>query len=31
MNRAINGCLMSEDELRKGKNYLTTLNDQFPV
>lgn len=31
MRTALNRCLLSEDELLKGKSYWTTLNDPFPL
>lgn len=31
MTSALNDCLLSEDELRDGKDYSTTLSDPFPV
>jgi G3E family GTPase len=30
MTRALNECLLSDDELLKGKNYWATLSDPFP-
>lgn len=30
MLNALDGCLLSEDELLKGKNYWVTLSDPFP-
>ena len=31
MIKALDNCLLSEDELLKGKQYWTTLNDPFPA
>lgn len=31
MRAALDKCLLSEDELLKGKSYWTTLNDPFPL
>jgi hypothetical protein len=30
MTRALNECLLSDDELLKGKSYWATLSDPFP-
>ena len=29
--RALDACLLSEDELLRGKEYWTSLQDPFPV
>ncbi|MFQ3265369.1 MAG: G3E family GTPase, partial [Colwellia sp.] len=31
MTRALNECLLSDDELLQGKNYWATLSDPFPA
>ena len=28
---ALNSCLLSEEDVLKGKNYWVTLNDPFPA
>jgi hypothetical protein len=31
MTQALDDCLLSEDELLRGKEYWTSLQDPFPV